>query len=38
MFQQKIEGILEVMKWAPIPWSPGINELIQDGLKLKHPR
>ena len=36
--QLKIEGILEVMKWAPIPWTQGINDLIQAGLKLKHPR
>ena len=26
------------MKWAPIPWSTSINDLIQEGLKLKHPR
>ena len=38
LLQLKIEGILEVMKWAPIPWTQGINDLIQAGLKLKHPR
>ncbi|XP_053381951.1 kinetochore-associated protein 1-like [Mercenaria mercenaria] len=34
--EQKIVGVLEVMEWAPVPWSPGVEQLVQMGLKLKH--
>ncbi|KAJ8308212.1 hypothetical protein KUTeg_013086 [Tegillarca granosa] len=35
--KSKIEAILETMKFAPIPWSEKIEEMVQSGLQLKHP-
>lgn len=26
------------MKWAPIPWSSEIEELVKEGLKIEHQR
>ncbi|WAR18487.1 KNTC1-like protein [Mya arenaria] len=34
--EQKINGILEVMQFAPIPWSSRVEQLVQASLKLKH--
>lgn len=35
--KQKIAAVLEVMKWAPIPWTPEIQRLVDDALTLKSP-
>ncbi|XP_014768880.1 kinetochore-associated protein 1 [Octopus bimaculoides] len=35
--KQKISAVLEVIKWAPIPWSDGIRILVDDTTKLKQP-
>ncbi|KAL4233776.1 Kinetochore-associated protein 1 [Mactra antiquata] len=34
--EQKIVGVLEVIKWADIPWSQGVDQIVQIGLNLKH--
>ncbi|XP_036358304.1 kinetochore-associated protein 1 [Octopus sinensis] len=33
----KISAVLEVIKWAPIPWSDGIRTLVDNTTKLRQP-
>ncbi|KAL3872886.1 hypothetical protein ACJMK2_036067 [Sinanodonta woodiana] len=35
---QRCEGVLEVIKWAPIPWSSGVEKLVKESLTLNHPK
>ncbi|GAB1597696.1 kinetochore-associated protein 1-like [Argonauta hians] len=35
--KQKISAVLEVMKWAPIPWSADISKLVDSTSQLKQP-
>ncbi|KAK3578691.1 hypothetical protein CHS0354_008549 [Potamilus streckersoni] len=35
---QRCEGVLEVIKWAPIPWSSGVEKLVKETLTLNHPK
>ncbi|XP_064600912.1 kinetochore-associated protein 1-like [Liolophura sinensis] len=34
----KCEAVLEVMKYASIPWTEDVQNLVQAGLKLDHPK
>ncbi|KAK7496856.1 hypothetical protein BaRGS_00011836, partial [Batillaria attramentaria] len=35
--KEKCCAVLNVMKHAPLPWSPEIQQLVEDGLKIQHP-
>ncbi|XP_033734712.1 kinetochore-associated protein 1-like [Pecten maximus] len=36
--EEKCDAITEAMKWAPIPWSKEIDQLVKAGLELNHPK
>ena len=35
--QEKCCAVLNVMKHAPLPWNPDIEQLVEEGLKIQHP-
>ena len=35
--QEKCCAVLNVIKHAPLPWSPDIEQLVEEGLKIQHP-
>ncbi|XP_069116407.1 kinetochore-associated protein 1-like [Argopecten irradians] len=36
--EEKCDAITEAMKWAPIPWSREIDQLVKAGLELNIPK
>ena len=37
LWQEKCCAVLNVIKHAPLPWSPDIERLVEEGLKIQHP-